>query len=145
MAMKADTKTTRQKEKGQAVTLFAIMLPLTTIFALLLFDYMITTSRLMEAIAVADLSAHAGAQEIAVYPDGEIYATPRGEAVAASYFGIQTPAHTQLTRISCGRVHDRPACRVAAQVYSPGFFLPQRSISFSAIGYLANGVTRGDQ
>ena len=145
MAMRTMQNTTHQKERGQAVTLFAIMLPLTTIFALLLFDYMITTSRLMDAIAVADLSAHAGAQEIAVYPDGMIYATDRGEVIAASYFGVQAPPFAQLTGISCGRVHERPACRVSAQVHSPGFFLPQRSISFNAIGYLDNGVTRGDQ
>ncbi|MBU1661883.1 MAG: hypothetical protein KKD28_10480 [Chloroflexi bacterium] len=145
MAMRTTQKTAHQKEKGQAVTLFAIMLPLTTIFALLLFDYMITTSRLMDAVAVADLSAHAGAQEVAVYPDGVIYATDQGEVIAAAYFGVQAPTYVQLTGISCGRVNERPACQVSAQVSSPGFFLPQRSISFNAIGYLSNGVTRGDQ
>jgi hypothetical protein len=47
-------------EKGQSITLFALMLPLMAMFILGLFDYMVTSARTMEAVAVADLSAHAG-------------------------------------------------------------------------------------
>jgi hypothetical protein len=59
-------------EKGQSITLFALMLPLMAVFILGLFDYMVTNAHTMEAVAVADLSAHAGAQEIRLLPNGKI-------------------------------------------------------------------------
>ena len=49
MAMK------NSSEKGQSITLFALMLPLMAVFILGLFDYMVTNARVMEAVAVADL------------------------------------------------------------------------------------------
>ena len=61
--------TPAQSERGQAVALFAILLPLMSIFAILLMDYMVTTARMMDAVAAADLAAHAGALEITVDPD----------------------------------------------------------------------------
>ena len=81
----------RPSEKGQSITLFALMLPLMAVFILGLFDYMVTSVRTMEAVAVADLSAHAGAQEIRLLPNGKILSdVPEAERVAADYFRMHT-------------------------------------------------------
>ena len=137
--------TGKPRERGQAVALFAILIPLMSIFAVLLMDYMITAARMMDAVAAADLAAHAGALEITVDPDGTIRSTGAGGQIAAAYFQAQHLPHTQLTSVQCGRFHDRPGCQVAAQVATPGFLLPKRWIQVTAQGYLAHGVTREDQ
>ncbi len=134
-----------RRERGQSVLLFAILMPLMSLFLLGILDYMVTNARVMETVAVADLSAHAGAQEIAVLPDGTIYVTAHGNQVAALYFNAQRPTYTQLVSVSCGRYQNRPACLVQAQTRSAGYLLPGRWVSVRAIGYLAQGVTRGDQ
>lgn len=135
----------RPSEKGQAIALFAIVLPLMSIFLLGILDYMVTNARLMEAVAVADLSAHAGAQEITVLPDGTIMSTPEGGSVAAAYFYSQAPSYIRMSAVSCGRYQGRPGCWVRAQVQSAGILFPKRWIMVNAIGYLAHGVTREDQ
>ena len=140
VAMKSD-----KKVRGQSVLLFAILMPVMSLFLLGILDYMVTNARVMETVAVADLSAHGGAQEIAVLPDGTINVTARGNQVAALYFNAQRPSYTQLVSVSCGRVQNRPACLVQAQTRSAGYLLSARWVTVRAIGYLANGVTRGDQ
>lgn len=130
-------------EKGQSITLFALMLPLMAVFLLGLFDYMVTSARTMEAVAVADLSAHAGAQEVYLLPDGKILSdAPSAEAVAAEYFRMQTPSHVQLVSVVCGDTVHRPFCRVSARVHSAGYLFAPRPITVHAVGYLAWGVTR---
>jgi hypothetical protein len=99
----------------------------------------------METIAVADLAAHAGAQEITVLPDGTITATTRGNVIANAYFAAQRPEYVRLISVSCGRHQNRPACLIEANTRSAGYLLPARWIRVRAIGYLAHGVTRGDQ
>jgi hypothetical protein len=94
---------------------------------------------------VADLAAHAGAQEITVLPDGTITATTRGNVIANAYFSAQRPEYVRLVSISCGRHQNRPACLIEANTRSAGYLLPARWIRVRAIGYLAHGVTRGDQ
>ena len=69
----------------------------------------------------------------------------RGNQVAALYFNAQRPSYTQLVSVSCGRVQNRPACLVQAQTRYAGYLLSARWVTVRAIGYLANGVTRGDQ
>lgn len=133
------------KERGQSILLFAILMPVMSLFLLGVLDYMVTNARVMETVAVADLAAHAGAQEITVLPDGTITATTAGNAIAATYFNAQQPGYAHLTSVSCGRYQNRPACLVQAQTQSTGYLLPTRSITVRAIGYLAHGVTRGDQ
>ena len=135
----------RISERGQSAPLFAILLLIMLYFLLLILDYMITNARAMETVAAADLAAHAGAQEITVLPNGVIRATTRGKSVAASYFNSQSPDYAHLSFVTCGRFQNRPACLVRAQVQSAGYLIPRRWIAVSAIGYLANGVTRGDQ
>ena len=135
----------RISERGQSVLLFAVLMPIMALFLLGILDYMLTNARVMETVAVADLAAHAGAQEITVLPNGVITATTRGNSVAASYFNSQAPGYTHLSFVSCGRHQDRPACLVQAQVKSAGYLLPSRWVNVNAIGYLAHGVTRGDQ
>jgi len=135
----------RKSERGQSILLFAVLLPLMAFFLLGILDYMVTNARVMETVAVADLAAHAGAQEITVLPNGLITATTRGNSIAANYFNGQAPAYAHLTFVSCGHQQNRPACFVRAQVQSAGYLLPSRSVTISAIGYLAHGVTRGDQ
>ena len=132
-------------EHGQAVALFAILLPLMSIFAILLMDYMVTTARMMDAVAAADLAAHAGALEITVDPDGTIRTTGAGAQEAAAYFQAQHLQNTQLSGVQCGLFHERPGCQVHAKISTPGFLLPKKWITVNAIGYLAHGVTREDQ
>jgi Flp pilus assembly protein TadG len=133
------------KERGQSILLFAILMPLMSLFLLGILDYMVTNARVMETIAAADLAAHAGAQEITVLPDGTITATTKGNTIAATYFNSQRPGYAHLVSVSCGRHQDRPACFVQAQTQSAGYLLPARWVTVRAIGYLAHGVTRGDQ
>ena len=135
----------KRSERGQSVLLFAILMPLMSLFLLGILDYMVTNARVMEAIGVADLSAHAGAQEITLLPDGTITATRQGEGIANAYFNAQRPKYVRLVSISCGRHQGRPACLIAADTRSAGYLLPARWIRVRAIGYLAHGVTRGDQ
>ncbi|MEI7847229.1 MAG: pilus assembly protein TadG-related protein [Chloroflexota bacterium] len=135
----------RKSERGQSMLLFAVLLPIMTLFLLGILDYMVTNARVMETVAAADLAAHAGAQEITVLPNGIITANTRGNSIAASYFNSQVPPYAHLSRISCGRHQGRPACMVQAQVKSAGYLLPSRPVTVNAIGYLAHGITRGDQ
>jgi Flp pilus assembly protein TadG len=135
----------RKTERGQSVLFFAILMPIMALFLLGILDYMVTNVRVMETVAAADLAAHAGAQEITVLPNGVITATTRGNSIAAFYFNGQAPSYAHLAFVSCGRHQGRPACFVRAQVQSAGYLLPGRPVSVSAIGYLAHGITRGDQ
>lgn len=134
-----------KRERGQSVLFFAILMPIMALFLLGILDYMVTNARVMETVAVADLAAHAGAQEINVLPNGVITVTTHGNQIAATYFNGQVPSYAHLTYVSCGRHQGRPACFVQAQVQSAGYLLPSRPVIVNAIGYLAHGVTRGDQ
>ena len=133
-------------EKGQSITLFALMLPLMAVFILGLFDYMVTNARTMEAVGVADLSAHAGAQEIRLLPNGKILSdVPSAERVVTDYFRMQAPSYVQFVSVVCGDTSERPFCRVTARVRSSGYLFPPRPITVHAVGYLAWGVTREQQ
>lgn len=134
-----------KRERGQSVLLFAVLMPLMSLFLLGILDYMVTGARTMEMVGIADLAAHAGAQEITVLPNGTITATSGGNQIATLYFNAQRPSYSQLTYVSCGRHQGRPACLVTARVRSAGYLLPSRWVTVRAVGYLAHGVTRGDQ
>ena len=43
------------KEHGQSVALFAILMPIMSLFLLGILDYMVTNARVMETVAAADL------------------------------------------------------------------------------------------
>lgn len=132
-------------ERGQSIVLFAIMLPLMAVFILGLFDYMITNAHAMEAVAIADLSAHAGAQEVRLLPNGKIISdVPNAERIARDYFRMQAPSYVQFINVVCGDTADpsRPFCRVTARVNSAGYLFASRPITVHAVGYLAWGVTR---
>jgi hypothetical protein len=135
----------KPNECGQSILLFAVLLPVMSLFLLGILDYMVTNARVMETVASADLAAHAGAQEITVLPNGTITATTAGNGIAASYFNSQKPASAQLVSVSCGRYQNRPACLLTARTRSAGYLIPIRWVTVRAIGYLAHGVTRGDQ
>lgn len=135
----------KRHERGQSVLFFAVLMPLMAVFLLGILDYTATNARVMEVVAVADLSAHAGAQEVRVLPDGRIQPTSEGRKIATLYFTAQRPAYAQLASVSCGLREGRPACAVTVRVRSTGYLLPARWITVRAVGYLANGVTRGDQ
>jgi hypothetical protein len=124
---------------------FAVVMLAVSVFAVGIVDYMITNARVMEAVAAADLAAHAGAQEVIVLNNGVLTVGSSGSAVAASYFTRQAPPHTQLQSVSCGRFDNRPACRVTVSVRSAGYLIPTRWITVNAIGYMAAGVTHEDQ
>ena len=142
---KKDRESGLPMQAGQAAVLFAIVLSLMALFTLGLLEYMTTNAQVQEAVAIADLAAHAGAQEIAVRPSGEIYSTGEGAAIAERYFRMQAPSHVRYGGVSCGRFQGRPGCRMTAMVQSTGYLLPRQWITVRAIGYMANGVTRGDQ
>jgi hypothetical protein len=125
--------------------LFALLLPVVALFLVGILDYMVTNARVMELVAAADLAAHAGAQEIAVRPDGTLAGLAEGQAVAGLYFQIQAPSEAQLLGVACGGTQGEPACQVWAQTPSAGYLIPERQIRVDATGYLAQGVTRGDQ
>ena len=136
----------RNTERGQAVALFAVVIPVMVLFFLGVIDYMITNARVMETVAAADLAAHAGAQYIRLLPDGTIESLPsQANTVAAAFFRAQAPPEAALGGVSCGLIQERPACRVSAQVRSDGWLLPETWIGVHAVGYLAYGVTKGDQ
>ena len=95
------------------------------VFILGLFDYMTTNARAMEAVAVADLSAHAGAQEVRLLPNGKILSdVDAAEEVSYDYFRMQAPSYVQFIDVICGDSADRPFCRVTARVNSPGYLFP---------------------
>lgn len=135
----------KRTEKGQSAAVFAVVVMALVLFVLGVMDYMITSARSMEAVAVADLSAHAGAQEVRVLPNGVIQVTPRGPTIAARYFSMQARSYMRFINATCGTVQGRPACEVTVQVQSAGTLLPRHWMTIRALGYLANGVTRGDQ
>ena len=136
-------KIKKPSERGQSITLFALMLPLMAVFILGLFDYMVTNARAMEAVAAADLSAHAGAQEVRLLPNGKILSdVDAAEEVAYDYFRMQAPSYVQFVDVVCGDSADRPFCRVTARVNSAGYLFASRPITIHAVGYLAWGVTR---
>ena len=134
-----------RSEKGQSAAVFAVVVTALVIFVLGVMDYMVTTSRAMEAVAIADLAAHAGTQEALVRPDGVIEISPQGPNVAATYFSMQTKSYMQFVNASCGRIQGKPACAVSVRVQSAGYLIPQHLITVNAVGYLDYGVTRGDQ
>jgi Flp pilus assembly protein TadG len=138
-------KAHRRRERGQAVVLVALFLPVMALFLVGILDYMVTNLRVMQVVAAADLAAHAGAQEIRVRPDGSLEGLASGQAVAEAYFRAQVPAGVRLTGTACGQTQGGPACQVWAQVESAGYLIPARTIRIDATGYLAHGVTRGDQ
>ena len=132
-------------QEGQAAVLFALLLPVMALFLVGILDYMVTNARVMEVVAAADLAAHAGAQEIVVRPDGTLAGLAEGQSVAELYFRAQVPPEAQFSGATCGQAQGRPSCEVRAQLPSAGYLIPRRQIQISAIGYLAQGVTRGDQ
>lgn len=133
-------------ERGQSIALFAVLIPVTTIFVLLVMDWMVTNIRVMETIAATDLAAHAGAQHVLVLPDGSFeMETSAAQMTATSYFFAQAPNEAALGSVNCFLGPARPTCEVTASVVSAGYFLPQQTIYVHAVGYLAYGVTEEDQ
>ena len=105
-----------------------------------------TSARVMQAIAAADLSAHAGAQQIRLRPDGVLKSDQsQASATAQTYFQVQSAPHTTFGSASCGTINGRPGCNVTVSVKSAGFLFPKRDIGVAATGYLAYGVIRDDQ
>jgi hypothetical protein len=134
-----------RKEKGQSAAVFAVVVTALVLFVVGIMDYMITTSRTMEAVAIADLSAHAGTQELLVLPNGVIEISPQGPGVAASYFSMQAKSYMQFVSANCGNIQSKPACEVTVRVRTAGFLIPAHWITVRAVGYMAYGSTRGGQ
>jgi len=135
----------RRREKGQSIVFFALMLPLMAIFLLGILDYMVTSARVMQGIADADMAAHAGAQQIKVQPNGAIIPDPSASVIAMTYFGFMAPKYVQFGSVWCGMKNGQPACAVEAEVQSAGILFPKRMIQVNSLAYLVYGVTRGQQ
>lgn len=140
------SKINNRSERGQSIALFAVLIPVTTLFILLIIDFMVTNVRVMETIAAADLAAHAGAQQVIILPDGSFEMDiAAAQGTAAAYFSVQAPAEAALGSVACNLQQNRPACQVSATVPSAGYLIPQQSIGVHATGYLVYGVTEEDQ
>jgi uncharacterized membrane protein len=133
------------KQKGQAMVQFAVFLPVLIILLMIVADTAITSARLMDAVAVSDLAAHAGAQEVKVLPNGKIEPSENAENVAAAYFMQQAPPYVSLVSIVCDVRKGKPACELVVRVHTAGVMVGQNWITVRALGYLAYGVTRDDQ
>jgi hypothetical protein len=134
-----------RKEKGQSAAMFAVVATALVLFVIGVMDYMVTTARTMEAVAIADLSAHAGTQELLVRPNGLVEISPSGPAAARSYFIMQAKSYMQFVDATCGDVDGRPACEVTMRVRSAGYLIPAQWMNVRAVGYMVYGVTRGNQ
>lgn len=134
-----------RRQRGQSLLLFAICLPAIVVLILVVADTAVTTSRLMDGLAVADFAAHAGAQEVRVLPNGRMEPSSRASEVVAWYFYQQAPPYVQLVSVWCGVRRDMPACEVTVRVQTAGFLLGGDSITVRTVGYLSYGVTRVDQ
>ena len=134
-----------RSEKGQSAAVFAVVVTALVIFVLGVMDYMVTTARAMEAVAIADLSAHAGTQEVLVRPNGAIEISPKGPGAVATYFSMQAKSYMQFVRASCGQVRGKPACQASVRVRSAGYLIPVHWITVNSVAYLDYGVTRGSQ
>jgi len=135
----------RISERGQNIAWFAVVLPMMSVFILGILDYMITAARVMEAVAVADLSAHAGAQEVKLLPNGAVIIDEGAASVVREYFSAQAPGYIKITRVGCGMLGGRPACSVQAKVTPANILIRGKDITVNATGYLVYGATRGDQ
>ena len=135
----------QKTQRGQSIVFFALMLPLMAIFLLGILDYMVTSSRVMQGMALADLAAHAGVQEIKVQPNGAIIPDPSASTFATEYFGYAAPKYVTLDSVWCGMKSGGPACVVEAGVESAGILIPRRTIKVTSLAYLAFGVTREKQ
>jgi hypothetical protein len=145
MVAKKKTPLFSRGEKGQSAAVFAVVVTALVLFVVGIMDYMVTTSRSMEAVAIADLSAHAGTQEVIVRPNGVIEISPQGPGAVVMYFSMQAKSYMQLIDASCGRVQGKPACVVSVRVRSAGYLIPAHWITIHAVGYMDYGVTRGSQ
>jgi hypothetical protein len=134
-----------RSEKGQSAPVFAVVVTALALFIVGVMDYMVTTARAMEAVGIADLSAHAGVQEVNVLPNGVIEISPGGPGAAAALYARQAKSYTQLANVYCGRINSKPACEVAVRVRSAGFLIPRHWITVRAVGYMEHGATRGGQ
>lgn len=143
--LKARLGTRLADERGQSLTLVALALPAIVLFWLGLLEYAVTTQRVQETVAAADLAAHAGAQAVELTPDGLLRPRPEADRIAADFFQRQHVAHARLAGARCFLADGRPACEVVATTDSAGFLLGRRAIRVRAVGYLAYGVTRSDQ
>ena len=83
-------------QKGQSIVFFALMLPLMAVFLLGILDYMVTSARVMQGMALADLAADAGVQEIKVQPSGAIIPDAAAPIFATEYFGYAAPKYFRL-------------------------------------------------
>ncbi|HUH99001.1 MAG TPA: TadE family protein [Anaerolineales bacterium] len=135
----------QRREQGQSIVFFALLLPLMAVFLLGILDYMVTSARVMQAIGVADLTAHAGVQQIRVQPNGAIISDSSGVSRAVDYFHYMAPGYVSLGSAWCGMRSGRPGCAVEVEVRSAGILLPGRNIKVDALAYLVYGITRGDQ
>jgi len=94
-------------EKGQSAAVFAVVVTALVIFVLGVMDYMVTTARAMEAVAIADLSAHAGTARNSCSPqrrhrDFAKWAKCRGQVLFYASKVIYA-----VRQYSCGRIHGK--------------------------------------
>jgi len=131
----------RTRLRGQVFPLMALFLAALLVLVMAALSYGVLTVRLMDALAAADLAAHAGAMQIHVLPDGR-YETRRGERVAQAVFRRHALPFARLQGAVCGVDDGKPWCEVTVRVEG-ALWAPDRTIHARAV--LAAGVTGEDQ
>lgn len=130
-------------QRGQVMVMVVPILAVLTLMAAYALSYGTLTLRAMRVTAIADESAHAGAMDIHVLPNGRVTETSHAEQTAADYFSRQAPGYARLQSVRCGVTTLGPYCDVTAVVHTGFVFSATHVVQVRSV--LAYGATRGGQ
>ncbi len=133
----------RNGQRGQVMVMVVPILAVLTLMAAYALSYGTLTLRAMRVMAIADTSAHAGAMDVHVLPNGRVMETTRAERTAADYFARQAPGYARLQSVHCGVTQMGPYCDVSAVVHAGFVFSASYVVQVRSV--LAYGATRGGQ
>ncbi len=132
-----------RRQRGQVMVAVVPILAVLTLMAGYALSYGTLTLRAMRVMSIADVSAHAGAMDIHVLPNGKVTGTSHAERTAAEYFNRQAPGYARLQSVQCGVTSQGPYCDVAVLVRSDFVFSASHVVNVRSV--LAYGATRGGQ
>ena len=132
-----------RRRRGQVMVEGTLILAALTLLAAFALSYGTLTLRAMRVMAIADASAHAGAMDVHVLPNGDVTETDRAARTAADYFARQAPAYARLQYVQCGATETGPYCDVAVVVRTDFVFPASHVVQVRSV--LAYGATRGGQ
>ncbi len=132
-----------RRQRGQVMVAVVPILVVLTLMAGYALSYGTLTLRAMRVMSIADVSAHAGAMDVHVLPNGRVTGTSRAEHTAADYFSRQAPGYARLQSVRCGVTKLGPYCDVSAVVHTDFVFSASHVVQVRSV--LAYGATRGGQ